>query len=377
MDVIIFNTVCLPIKTGPSFTGYIRAIYLQKNGYNVTLAYPFLLNKIDQLSIYSKLYEPNEFIQYLRSTYDIPDTIKITLYDVYYNHVLRWQCIISHETLHKGLFFQKNKYTLIIEDPEPFLFSPFYKYIALLLKRFYKVVCISHTQYTNITIRTVDILPFTIGMQLTSSECFQAYLNLPNFYCLYISEALFTEKKCVRNDRMSISRIHGINDKYFIDTIQTNNAVYYIGKLDMVHKNLPLMRDCIKNANLQIAVFGDGKDKDFILSNSHEFIYKGLTSDIRDLDDYGIYVSFSDLEGLCTATAEAIAMNKRCIILNCECNDWFRTYKNVYYFTNKHDFVDVFAHVQRQPVYIDANKNDFRWSVCNKQLLDELHRFGI
>ena len=243
--------------------------------------------------------------------------------------------------------------------------------------RFRKVFCIWHTQYINIARRTIDFLPFTLGFDILTTEWILKYANLPNMYCLYISEALFTEKKYKQNDRMSISRIHGINDKYFIDTIQTNNAVYYIGKLDMVHKNLQMMRDSARNAKIQINVFGDGKDKDFILSNDREFIYKGLSSDIRDLNDYGIYVSFSDLEGLCTATAEAIAMNKRCIILNCECNNWFRTYKNVYFFNNEHDFIDVFTHVQRQLVFIDENKNDFRWSICNKQLLNELLRFGI
>ena len=137
------------------------------------------------------------------------------------------------------------------------------------------------------------------------------------------------------------------------------------------------MKRCAETANEKITVFGDGNDKDFILSNEQIFNYKGLTSCIDDLNEYGIYVSFSYLEGLCTATAEAIAMNKRCIILDCECNNGFRKYKNVYYFKDESEFVNVLRHVKQQPVHIDEDKNDFRWSNCNQQLLKEFRKFGF
>lgn len=368
--ITILNTGCLPSITGPSFTGHIRAEFLQRNGFQVTLVYPYLVSIKEQLQIYNITHTRKTFRNYLRNEYNISSDIRVKLYNVSYNKLFQCQIFINYENLRSVL---NNKHILIVEDPEPLLMLSNPDTLISIFNQFAYTVFILHTQYLNISKQTINNKLYRYILNYVDKNIYSKYYDV--VYGLYISNALLQEKQIQPNPRHIVSNIHGVNDKYFIDHIQPNNSIYFIGKMDIIHKNLHLMKRCAETANEKITVFGDGKDKEFILSNKQLFNYKGLTNCIDDLREYGIYVSFSYLEGLCTATAEAIAMNKRCIILECDCNNGFRKYKNVYYFNDEYDFVSILQYVKQQPVHIDEHKNDFRWSNCNQQLLkDLLHR---
>ena len=296
---------------------------------------------------------------------------------MYYNDIVRLQIFKNYENLKLCLDECEPESIVLIEDPEPVMMLSDPNSIIQLLNRFAYIILIFHTQYMNISKLTLGNWMYSNLLDVINKYIYVKYYDNNKIYGLYINKCLLTEKKLAYSKRHKFSRIHGVNDKYFIQHIQRNNLVYYIGKIDIVHKNLQLMKQCAINSNIQIFVFGDGVDKSFITYNNDIFVYKGLTNSVEDLNDYGIYVSFSYLEGLCTATAEAIVMNKRCLILNCECNTIFRKYKNVYFFNDDNDFVHMLAYVTKQNVIVDNNKNDFKWSLCNKVLMKTIRNFGM
>ena len=65
MDIIIMNTVCLPIRTGPSNTGIIRANFLESKGHRVTMCFPYITKTKHQLAQYGKTFTLEQYREYL------------------------------------------------------------------------------------------------------------------------------------------------------------------------------------------------------------------------------------------------------------------------------------------------------------------------
>jgi hypothetical protein len=137
------------------------------------------------------------------------------------------------------------------------------------------------------------------------------------------------------------------------------------------------MLKCAKHAEITISVFGLGKDLEFIQSNSDRFSYKGLVSSPEQLDEYSVYVSFSNLEGICTATAEAIVMNKICIIRKCDCNDMFSKFNNVFFFKDEEEFKSLIEHVRTIQYIIPGDVSAFKWDNCNAELRRICSRMNV
>ena len=84
--------------------------------------------------------------------------------------------------------------------------------------------------------------------------------------------------------------------------------------------------------------------------------------------------SFSHLEGVCTATIEALLMHKKVILIDADCNDIFKKYRNTYFFTTKEEFKRVLRQAIADPcIPRDPLLDDFKWENCNKVLYNEIH----
>jgi glycosyltransferase involved in cell wall biosynthesis len=375
MKIHILNTVCMPIKTGPAFTGVIRAKYWQTLGYEVILIYPFLSIEGDQLEIYKKQYTQNEFIRYLRDVYAIPDIIQIVLCKTKYNDF--FNCQLS------SISDFGNEYKediLFIEDPEPLVLSnPIILHRLCMNYKF--VVLILHTQYKNISKRYLNNPIYTLGIDLLDTFVGGSIYFYSNLFSISICKAIRNQYD-IRfniNNHIVSSKVHGVKDTFFDirNNIVNTNQIYYIGKLDRIHKGFDYMLKCAKHAEITISVFGLGKDLEFIQSNSDRFSYKGLVSSPEQLDEYSVYVSFSNLEGICTATAEAIVMNKICIIRKCDCNDMFSKFNNVFFFKDEEEFKSLIEHVRTIQYIIPGDVSAFKWDNCNAELRRICSRMNV
>ena len=366
MKIHILNTVCLPIKTGPSYTGAIRAKYWQYLGYEVVLIYPFLSIEDDQLKIYQKQYTQHEYIRYLRDIYSIPDIINVVIYNTTYNNI--FNCQVS------SISDFGNEYkddVLFVEDPEPLVLSnPIIPHRLCLNYKY--VVVIFHTQYKNISKQTLNNQITTLGIDFVDTFVGGSLFLHSNLFSISISKAIRNQHD-IRfniNNHIVSTKVHGVNDTFFNirNNIINKNQLYYIGKLDRIHKGFDYMLNCAKHADININVFGMGKDLEFIQSNSDKFIYKGVVSSPEQLSEYSVYVSFSDLEGVCTATAEAIVTNKICVLRKCDCNDIFEKFNNVFFFKDECEFKSIIEHVQTIQYIIPGDVSAFKWDNCNTEL---------
>jgi hypothetical protein len=213
----------------------------------------------------------------------------------------------------------------------------------------------------------------TSGLNFMNTYIWGSSFIHPNLFVISISKAILIQYdiRFNKSNHIVSGKIHGVNDKFFAinrDKTINTNQIYYIGKLDRVHKCFDYTLECAKRAKIQINVFGAGKDLDFIQSNPDNFTYKGIVSSPEQLDEYSIYVSFSDLEGLCTATAEAIVMNKICVIRKCDCNDVFANFDNVFFFNNEMEFKTVMEYIRTIQYIIPGDVSAFRWANCNAEL---------
>lgn len=366
-NIYIINTVCLPIITGPSFTGSIRAKFLENRGYNVTLFYPYLLSKISQKSLYGVTYEKNEFIKYLRKSYTLSPKINIVLYNTKYDDLCKFQLSICNRLIENI----PSNTILFIEDPEPlFVYNPLL--INLFSFIYKRIILIFHTRYIDISRREMLIASKII--KICDNLWIKNMSFLENVFVISINESLLYQHGLTINERIYCEQIHGINDKYYESSNNefiNTNKLYFIGKIQRVHKCLDMLLECVSHANRKISIFGKGDDIDFIQENTQTFEYQGLCSSSQQLNPYSIYVSCSDLEGLCTATAEAIVMNKICVIRKCLCNKVFEKYKNVFFFSNKYEFKKILEQIKDISVIPrEPNAEDFKWDVCNNNLMN-------
>ena len=192
-----------------------------------------------------------------------------------------------------------------------------------------------------------------------------------------ISEAI--QKQYDERPNIVTRKIHGCNETYFDATFNKNemtSQIYYMGKIDIQHKCLDKMLKAINLTDYQIDVFGIGKDLDLIIKNK-AIKYMGKSEDpMKDLKKYGIYVSFSHLEGVCTATVEALLMHKKAILVDAPCNEIFKKYHNTYFFKSEKEFVNVLNLAIKDPsIRRDPMLSDFRWDNCNKVFYRELQKF--
>lgn len=365
---IILNTISLPVRTGPAFTGLQRANFLQNLGYNTILMYPYLINPVDQEKHWGIQMTKEEFKENLYNC--LNTSVPVIIYDSIFNlSQVPFNIGDLYENV-RPILLQPN--ILVIEDPEPIYFSSITaNFDELFIKKFDLIIGIHHTQYLNIARRQKKIpedqiellMRFTIDNWFTKVET------------IAISSSI-AEQINAENVNIIIGNIHGVNENYFdVDFDEKKikkGSIYCIGKLDVTHKCLNLILECLKKSNnLNVDYFGAGDDLEWIQSNNSNFSYKGSSvNPIQDLKSYEIYISASDLEGVCTATAEALLMHKKAIIRKCTCNEIFEKYNNVFFFENEDDFPKVLETALKAPIKIrDENLQLFRWENCNKNFV--------
>jgi len=154
-QIIFLNTVSLPIRTGPSFTGVIRAKYFQSKGFDLVLIFPYLSIPEHQSKCWGFQMSREEYVKYLSGTYNT--TIPIVTYNSVYH--LGCQLAVNINEIYENVRpHLKHPHKLIIEDPEPIYFSNIKNdFKGLFIDKFDHIIGIHHTQYTKIALRKKEI----------------------------------------------------------------------------------------------------------------------------------------------------------------------------------------------------------------------------
>jgi hypothetical protein len=333
---------------GPSFTPIHRAKYLSKK-YDVIIKFPYIINKQEQIALFGKFYNKTEYLDYICNFFNI-NSIKIEFYDAFY--IKQINSILSYDDIFNNI--DNNNGIIIFEEPEHIFSSPFaitsYCNNILILNR-YKKIGIIHTNYLNIikTTNNKNIFLNKIDFIYKIITC----INYKSFdKIIAISTSLYPDNNI--NNNIIIDKIHGCDDKFF--NIKTNNKLsgfYFCGQLISDFKNLNILFKYIKKCGIIINIHGTGKDENELKkSYSNNAVFHGKSFDIaNDCKNYKCYISTSINEGLCTATIEAIVMNKFVLIPKHKCNEFFYKYKNVITFINFKEFSNAIEFVKNnQPI---------------------------
>jgi hypothetical protein len=357
---------------GPSFTPIHRAKYLSKK-YNVIIKFPYLINKEEQIVLFDKFYTKTEYRDYIFNFFNIENTsIKIDFYDAFY--IKSIHIILAYNNIFDNLYNTNG--IIIFEEPAHIFWSPFaiHSYINnIIILNKYRKIGILHTNYSNM-IKNYNV-PFI--NKYIDEIIKNTIINFNNLIysnidkIIPISQSLYPDN--LINNNIIIDKIHCCDDKFFkLKQIKNLSGFYYCGQLIIDFKNLDILCKYIKKCDIIINIHGTGNDeKELKKSFGNNGIFHGKSYDIiNDCKKYKCYISTSINEGLCTATMEAIVMNKFVIIPKHKSNKMFYKYKNVMTFTNFKEFSNSIDFVKNnQPIFFDAKiYKDFKWENCNKQL---------
>ena len=342
------NSISLPIRSGPSFTAINRAKYIANNNI-VDIYHPFIDIKYQKM-VWNKCFSQSEYIEYLYEQYGKHENINHKLFKCSYSTIFNWSTINSDEFQN---ILNKKYDKVIFEDPGCHGFT-----ILGNLRKLnnHTIICIHQTNYIDIIPKLYKNIPIYINKYIYNHK------NIHNIlYCDIIN-------RDIKLKNTITLPIHGIDNKYFIDNLPNKNSVYFIGKLDDSHKNINKILKLTQNI-CYLHVYGIGRDK-HILDNYKHCIYHGLTNNINDLANHKIYISYSAKEGICTATIEALSMNKFCLLYDCECNEIFKDMKNAHFFKDDQEFKEKLLYLIKLEPTIELNKQKFTWDNANKIFYD-------
>ena len=327
MQYIVVLPNALPSVTGPSFVVFERVRYFaaQKIPVDVFLPWP----RIDWTGSFA------EYTTYLRTSHNIERTGCIRMYTLEstYSNLLKWYSITRSGTInlcsHINAIPESTQVIVIMEGPICHFCTG--RRVASTLKTMVpqstNFIHVVHTDYPGI-IPSLMVLPAKIVVRLTLPR--ESNHN-------YVS--LYDEKSAIYYPVRFAPLIHFINPLFFNKSVRTRlptrNTVYFIGKIDYAHKNISRILNWTTEV-CDIHIYESGINVGRLqngIARNPRIIYHGNISHDDQLTDetfinHKCYVSLSTCEGYCTATAEALAMNKYALVADVSCNYCFKQSSN-------------------------------------------------
>ena len=379
-NVHIITTSSIPHMAGPSFTSSNRATLFAERGHQTTIWYPYFESKTDQHSVYRStniyFHGENDLRKYIKEHQYHHEKVQIRFYSASLwaqHHMLPSKNLIRDipESTRKHCW-------LILEEPEHLLTNQIlylYEY-----KQFQRTIGIIHTNYAGLF---ASIVPSIIKNAVSAAVRWfiGKLMSYAGIQVLAISPSLSQIPKS------KVLPIHGVREDYYNclhnqKTMYYDTQFYYCGQIYNGFKNLYRMVDLVNYAKIsKIDMYGTGpEEEEMALKAYDKNNVTNLCGTISDtyfrLLPYKAYISTSLLEGLCTATAEAIVMNKFVIIARHISNELFYHFNNVltYDIDKPDEFVNCIKAAQMNQPRPDAldKLKQFRWSICNQVLYKEL-----
>ena len=348
------NSVALPTRTGPSFTSVARARYLvgQFLFHTVDIYFPYTT---DQAHLWDKAMCKDDYLAYLYRQYGRHERIHYKLVHCTFNALLRWNTI--HWTELYRIMHHPNYRHVVFEDGASHFFATPLN-AALLDAR--PSIVIHHTNY-------IDIATDVPLVKRLLRQVVQSTFDRPTVHNVLYSDSIGRRMKFVNN--CVKLPIHGIPASFCIEALPFGHSVYIMGKIDDAHKNIRSIVHATSHVACDIHVYGVGRDMDMLREMQRTYghiVYHGqIEHPIRDLRNHKIYISYSYKEGLCTTTMEALAMNKFALLLDCECNQFFKGMNNAFFFATDDDLVAQLRDLVRRPPQMEREKARLEWNRAN------------
>jgi hypothetical protein len=355
--------VSLPVRTGPSFTAIERAKYIVDKNHlcKVEIYFPYIDK---QQYVWKTEFTKKEYLTYLYEVYGIYTNITYKLIECNHNILLKWNTCDFLELYH--IIINPEYDYIIFEDPSSHFCTNILSYYLL---DYRKLIFIHHTNYIDILpeIKPIKKVAKIIGKKLYIKK------NIFNIcYSESIVNSIINKKKRKNINNVITLPIHGIKDSFFIDTLPLKDSVYFMGKLDDSHKNIRKILEVTKNIT-DIHFYGIGKDENILYDYKHCIYHGTSTNIIKDVEEHKIYISYSDKEGICTTTIEALAINKYCLLLDCECNKIFQDMTNVFFFQTEEECKEKLQYLLTLAPQLENNKQKFTWEKANSVFYAYLH----
>lgn len=381
--ITIVTTAAIPWMTGTSVNPALRAIYLAKDGHDVTLVVPWLSTRFEQSQVFSKdeFFETCEqqaqyILRWAREQVPSVD-IRIRFYQGAYSPKL---CSILPIGAITDVFNDSSfvKDICILEEPEHLTWHHAGR---LWTEIFNLVVGIIHTNYIEYT-RNTGFLGGQRALPLL-------FLNM--WVCRGYCHRIIKLSDAVQQFPNSItSNVHGVRDK-FIDIGRARGShsfprgAYFMGKVLWAKGYRDLMDNMKLHYNqtgrsLPIDFFGAGPDVEEVQDELRKCkAYKHVNFDARVADPtgewlqgYKVFVNASRSDVVCTATAEALAMGKLVVCLKHPSNEFFSTFKNCFTYSTGKEFGPLVERVVSMAPQPLSEQDAYRltWEAATERLYD-------
>lgn len=381
--ITIVTTAALPWMTGTSVNPTLRAVYLAKDGHDITLVVPWLSTLEEQRKIFSKgspLFEKKDqqarYILDWACTHVKNVVIDVRFYEGVYSDDLgsimpvgAITDVFSDEALVKDV--------CILEEPEHLTW---HHAGEVWTEIFNLVVGIIHTNY----------IEYAKKYGFFGPQKALALLFLNAWVCRGYCHRIIKLSDAVQEFPNSItSNVHGVQDRFLrIGRSRRGKfprGAYFMGKVLWAKGYCDLIDHLKEHFNttqrtLPIDLFGSGPDVLDVESTirteaglSAVALHAGVADHSGEwLQGYKVFVNASKSDVVCTATAEALAMGKFVICLDHASNEFFATFPNCLTYTTTEEFsaaVDRALSTEPQTL---SSKDTFRlsWEAATERLYD-------
>ena len=357
----IVATSALPWRTGTSINPLMRAFYLARGGIDVTLYLPWVDEKQQARLFPQDITCSSEEAQEAYNRAYLPRSdcpkLKIVFYPGKY-----FPMIGSILPLVSPRKFAASRDWLILEEPEHLYWLYPFSCYGKQTGRISGIVLTNYSFYARRGGKFLQSLFNRYNSWLVRRHChdlIRVGAGITNF-----PQARTLNVNGVHPDFFQVpkSGFHPTST-YFMGTM-----LWEKGYKELVDLLGPVHSETID-------VYGDGMDRQAILkyakSNHVRIVHKGIsTNPPRDLAGYKILINPSRSEGLCTVTADALAMCKFVILPRHPSNEFFYPFKNCLLYDTPEEFHVQFQYAIGHRPQDDPAIETLSWEAATKRLLD-------
>jgi hypothetical protein len=329
--ILVVTSSYFPYICGPSVASHERVKYLLEHGHQVTFSAPFIPNEHQsELFTNQTFFEDEEvYEKFVHDRFDNNENLKVIAYP---STKMIHSTFIPACELDELLNFELYDW-VIIEEIEHCLFN---QSILMTKSRIENLTGIIHTNYSKI-------------VKDHAGPAFQFLYDRYSSWIYSKPKSLFAVSPSLQfNEDIDYASVIGVRESFYgiEPDVELLDGFYFVGQIVDIHKNISdILKFFTKSGKHKIDLYGKGPDTNTLktkatsLGRPELFDFKGSVSEPwRALQKYKTYVSCSENEGFCTATAEALVMNKFVIIPLTKCNDPFMHFPNVLYYKTEQDF---------------------------------------
>jgi digalactosyldiacylglycerol synthase len=336
-------------------------VFLSKQGWQTTLYLPWLKPEQQHYCFENRrFYHPEEQQAYIQNW--LPEELRpwlpeIQFYKAWYHKA--WGVIYPGQSFAR-LVTQDH---VLLEEPEHLFWTQPWSSFK---HRRRQVTGIVHTNYKK----------YTEGYPEINRRLFYSYNRfLMQRICHRLICTSSVQQDICRLSQCRVENVNGVNPLFFRQPAAppSQQGCYFMGKL-VPEKGLAELFEGLQAVGMQtIDLFGQG-DRVWVnaLAACHHITpnFKGISPQPwHDLVDYKIFVNCSRSEILCTATADALAMQKWVIVPQHPSNEFFYPFQNCLVYADMAEFKRHFLYALAHDPAYDPNTRQLSWEAATQRLL--------